>query len=138
MAFTGPGDDTSINRVAITTGDKYLSLYKYGKCQACRGNASVSSLYYSITRWPPCSDTSPRPTSVILRDPGGLVCFSVYLYQGCGVWSRATTSGRALDREVDRICCGWHHIWHYIGMGRYAVQQHLSWRPLVPTAVKVL
>ena len=94
MAFTGPGDDTSINRVAITDRDKYLSLYKSASAKACRGDASVSSLYYSDHSVATLQRYFPEAKLVvILRDPAARA-FSASRTNGHGVWSRATTSGR--------------------------------------------
>jgi hypothetical protein len=122
MAFTGPGDDTSINRVAITDRDKYLSLYKSASAKACRGDASVSSLYYSDHSVATLQRYFPEAKLVvILRDPAARA-FSAYSYQRARGLEPCDDFREALDREADRIRRGWHHIWHYIGMGRYAVQ----------------
>jgi hypothetical protein len=122
VAFTGPGDDVSINRVAVTDRDKYLSLYQSAGAKACRGDASVSTLYYSDHS----VDTLQRyfPDAklvVILRDPA-VRAFSAYSYQRARGLEPCDDFRDALDREADRIRSGWHHIWHYVGMGRYAGQ----------------
>ncbi len=122
LAFTGPGDDVSINRVAITDLDQYLSLYESAGAKACRGDASVSTLYYSdrsvgtLQRY-----FAEAKLVVILRDPAARA-FSAYSYQRARGLEPCDDFREALDREADRIHRGWHHIWHYAGMGRYAGQ----------------
>jgi hypothetical protein len=122
VAFTGPGDDITINRVAITDRDKYLSLYQSAGAKACRGDASVSTLYYSdhsvatLQRY-----FSEAKLVVILRDPAARA-FSAYSYLRARGVEPCDDFRDALDCEADRIRRGWHHIWHYVGMGRYARQ----------------
>jgi hypothetical protein len=58
---------------------------------------------------------------VILRDPAARA-FSAYSYQRARGLEPCDDFREALDREADRIRCGWHHIWHYMAMGRYAEQ----------------
>ena len=94
VAFTGPGDDISINRVAITDRDQYLSLYQSAGTKACRGDASVSSLYYSDHSVATLQQYFPEAKLVvILRDPAARASPPIRT-NGHGVWSRATTSGR--------------------------------------------
>ena len=122
VAFTGPGDDVSINRVAITDRDKYLSLYQSAGDKACRGDASVSTLYYSDHSVATLQRYFPEAKLVvILRDPAARA-FSAYSYQRARGLEPCDDFRDALDREADRIRRGWHHIWHYVGMGRYAGQ----------------
>jgi hypothetical protein len=122
VAFTGPGDDISINRVAITDRDQYLSLYQSAGTKACRGDASVSSLYYSDHSVATLQQYFPEAKLVvILRDPAARA-FSAYSYQRARGLEPCDDFREALDREADRIRCGWHHIWHYMAMGRYAEQ----------------
>jgi len=122
VAFTGPGDDVSINRVAITDRDKYLSLYQSAGAKACRGDASVSTLYYSDHSVATLQRYFPEAKLVvILRDPAARA-FSAYSYQRARGLEPCDDFRDALDREADRIRSGWHHIWHYMSMGRYAGQ----------------
>lgn len=122
VAFTGPGDDVSINRVAVTDRDKYLSLYDSAGGKVCRGDASVSTLYYADRSVPTLQRYfSEAKLVVILRDPA-VHAFSAYSYQRARGLEPFDDFRRALDSEAERIRRGWHHIWHYVGMGRYAAQ----------------
>jgi hypothetical protein len=122
VAFTGPGDDVSINRVAVTDSDKYLSLYHSAGRKVSRGDASVSTLYYADRSVPTLQRYfSEAKLVVILRDPAARA-FSAYSYQRARGLEPLDDFRRALDSEADRIRRGWHHIWHYVGMGRYAKQ----------------
>jgi Sulfotransferase domain len=122
VAFTGPGDDVSINRVAVTDSDNYLSLYHSADGKTCRGDASVSTLYYADRSVPTLQRYFPEAKLVvILRDPAARA-FSAYSYQRARGLEPCEDFRQALDSEADRIRRGWHHIWHYAGMGRYAAQ----------------
>jgi hypothetical protein len=122
MAFTGPGDDVSINRVAVTDREKYLSLYQSAGAKQSRGDASVSTLYYSERSVPTLQRYFPEAKLVvILRDPAARA-FSAYSYQRARGLEPCDDFREALDREEERIRQGWHHIWHYVAMGRYSRQ----------------
>ena len=45
--FTAPGDQHTINRVAVTDLDAYLGLYPQDHDYLALGDASVSTLYYA-------------------------------------------------------------------------------------------
>jgi hypothetical protein len=138
VAFTGPGDDISINRVAITDRDQYLSLYQSAGTKACRGDASVSTLYYSDHSVAALQQYfSEAKLVVILRDPAARA-FSAYSYQRARGLEPCDDFREALDREADRIRCGWHHIWHYMGMGRYAEQLSPFLETFGASRVKIL
>ncbi len=122
MAFTGPGDDASINRVAVTDPHKYLSLYQSAGAKKSRGDASVSTLYYADRSVPTLQNYFPEAKLVaILRDPSARA-FSAYSYQRARGLEPCDDFRDALGREEERIRRGWHHIWHYVGMGRYSRQ----------------
>jgi len=44
--FSGPGDDTTINRVAVTDVEQYRAHYPPGGGYRALGEGSVSTLYY--------------------------------------------------------------------------------------------
>src|SRR6476646_940700 len=47
VAFCGPGDDLVVNQADVTHVDDYYDLYRDAAGYAARGDASVSTLYYS-------------------------------------------------------------------------------------------
>jgi Sulfotransferase family len=120
--FTGPGDAVTINRAVVTDLDDYLALYRpSGRCRA-RGDASVSSLYYpeqtleTLTR-----HFADARVVAILREPGDRA-YSAYSYLRVRGFEPCDDFGAALALEPERIASGWHHLWHYVEMGRYARQ----------------
>ncbi len=122
VAFTGPGDDVTLNRVALPDLDDYIGLYRgSGGCRA-RGEGSVSTLYYSERG----VETLVRHFAdsrliVILRDPVERAFSSFQLLRARG-FEPCDDFEAALDLERERIAAGWHHLWHYAAMGFYARQ----------------
>jgi hypothetical protein len=119
--FRGPGDADTINRVAVTDREQYLSLYPSprGHYRAL-GEGSVSTLYYHHDAIPELLDMNPAIRVIIfLRDPVERA-FSSYQYmraRGLEVLPNFLT---ALAEEPRRRRENWHHIWHYSGMSLYA------------------
>jgi hypothetical protein len=120
--FTGPGDDDTINRVAVTDPDAYLALYADAGNRSVRGDASVSTLYYADTAVANIERYFPDARLVvILREPAERA-FSAYSYLRARGYEACDDFNDALALEPERRELGWHHIWHYVEMGRYAHQ----------------
>ncbi|MGB3827398.1 MAG: sulfotransferase, partial [Ornithinimicrobium sp.] len=70
-SFTGPGDSTSINRVATARTEDYLALYPRDPSHYdALGDGSVSTLYYYSRSIPEIQRLAPRAKMVvILREP---------------------------------------------------------------------
>jgi glycosyltransferase involved in cell wall biosynthesis len=120
-AFTGPGDDETINRLAITDEAGWRSLFAGHAELRHRGEGSVSTLYYAdesirnIQRH--CPDAK---MIVLLRDPVERAYSAHQYWRSRGFETETFTRG--LDLERERIEKGYHHIWHYTEMGRYSDQ----------------
>jgi hypothetical protein len=121
IAFTGPGDAESINRVGINDPNRYRALFAEASGYRARGEGSVSYLY---------SPRAPRRIAeqlpdvrliAVLRDPVERA-YSTYLYQVARGLEPAGSFAEALADEPRRIAEGWHHIWHYRAMGEYGAQ----------------
>ena len=121
IAFFGPGDAESINRVGINDLNRYRALFAGAGGYRARGEGSVSYLY---------SPRAPRRIAehlaevrliAVLRDPVERA-YSTYLYQRSRGLEPAATFADALADEPRRIAGGWHHIWHYRAMGDYGAQ----------------
>jgi hypothetical protein len=119
--FTGPGDRQTINRLAVTDRTAYSQLYRGARPDQLRGEASVSTLYYpgAITRLR--AEVPDARLICVLRDPADRA-FSAYAFMRTRGWEPLDTFEAALADEARRIDEGWHHIWHYTGMGRYGEQ----------------
>jgi hypothetical protein len=120
-AFTGPGDRQTINRLAVVDPQAYRELYRGAGPDQVRGEASVSTMYYpeAITR---ARDEVPEARLIcMLRDPVERA-FSAYGFMRTRGWEPCATFEEALADEPRRIAAGWHHIWHYVAMGRYGEQ----------------
>jgi hypothetical protein len=120
-AFTGPGDDRTINRLAITDRDRYLALFEPAPPGTLRGEASVSTLYYEQAHRRLREHNPQIKIICMLRDPADRA-FSAYSFMRTRTFEPYAEFERALDDEPQRIAAGWHHIWHYQAMGRYAEQ----------------
>jgi hypothetical protein len=117
--FTGPDDDTTINRVTVTDEEAYLALFD-GNGATARGEGSVSTLYYPEVAVPRLYRLNPDARIVlVLRDPVARA-FSSHQY----LLNRGSEPEpdflRAVQQEETRKALGWHHLWHYTGMSRYA------------------
>jgi hypothetical protein len=119
-AFTGPGDDATINRESITDLDRYLALYPSDGRYLARGEGSVSTLYYAEQSIPAIEELAPDARIVIvLRDPVNRA-FSSYQYLKVRGFEPEDDFLAAVDDEARRRELGWHHLWHYTGMSHYA------------------
>jgi hypothetical protein len=119
-AFTGPGDDTTINRLAITDRNEYLELYPDDDAFVALGEGSVSTLYYPGTAIPALKSLNPDVRVVImLRDPVDRA-FSSFQYLSVRGFEPLPDFLAAVDDEPRRRELGWHHLWHYTGMSHYA------------------
>ncbi len=121
LHFTGPGDDETINRRAVTDLRAYLKLFAGVGSETAVGEASVSYLYY---------DEAPRNIRrflgdariiAVLRQPAERA-FSNFQYLRATAREPLATFEQALDAEDERIRSGWHHIWHYRNLGYYGRQ----------------
>jgi hypothetical protein len=119
-AFSGPGDAETINRVAVTDPAAYRELYRGGETRAARGDASVSTLYYADVAGPRLKELNPEAKVVlVLRDPVDRA-FSSHQYLRNRGFEPEPDFLTAVADEPRRIEQGWHHLWHYTAMSRYA------------------
>ena len=122
MAFCGPGDDATINRVARTDKDAFLALFpeRGSASYAALGDGSVSSLYYHEHAIPAIQQINPAMKIVmVLRDPVDRA-YSSYQYLRVRGFEPVDDFLDAVALEQQRRDAGWHHLWHYTGMGYYA------------------
>jgi len=121
LAFTGPGDEETINRRAITDEPTWRELFAGPGPARLRGEGSVSTLYYHERAIENIRTYCPQVKMIVLlRDPVERA-YSAHQYWTSRGFETETFS-RALDLEDSRIRDGYHHIWHYTRMGRYAEQ----------------
>jgi hypothetical protein len=123
-AFTAPGDEHTINRVAVTDRERYLALFPTarpdGSPYTALGEGSVSTLYYPDESIPEILRLNPAMRVVVLlRDPVERA-HSAYGYMRARGLEPEEDFLAAVAREEERKAAGWHHIWHYTGMSRYA------------------
>lgn len=122
LDFRGPGDDATVNRLAVTDPDGYRALFAGSDAAVARGEGSVSTLYRAeeavdrIERFAPGAHVV-----VILREPAERA-FSAFQYLRARGFEPYEDFDRALDDEPRRIADRWQHLWHYVGMGRYGAQ----------------
>lgn len=121
--FSGPGDDDMINRRLVTDPETYLALYAGSQDVTARGDGSVSTLYH-----PAASIASIREYAApdvrlvcLLREPAARA-HSAYLYLRSRGYEHLDTFDAGLAAEQERIASGYHHMWHYRSMSRYAQQ----------------
>lgn len=118
-AFTGPGDD-AFNGVVVRDEQSYVALFAGGRDHRARGEGSVSTLYYSHVAGPRLHELNPRARIVlILREPVERA-FSSHQYLRNRGFEVEPDFLRAVESEPARKAAGWHHLWHYTGMSRYA------------------
>lgn len=117
--FRAPGDEATINRVAVTDEEEYLALYG-GSEHKCRGDGSVSTLYYHERAIPEILALNPQMRiAIILREPVDRA-YSAYQYMRARGFEPEETFLRAFGAEEERRRADWHHLWHYESMSRYA------------------
>lgn len=122
LDFKGPGDDLMVKRYSVTDPAQYSLLYRGTGAKAARGDASTSSLYYSDATVDNLNRYFPDARLVvILREPVARA-FSAFSYLRMrGFEPRADFLGAVKD-EREGLRADWHHLWHYVEMGRYARQ----------------
>jgi hypothetical protein len=119
-AFTAPGDDATINRVAVTDKDAYLALFAGSEQATARGDGAVSTLYYHDRALPEIAAVNPdMRVVIILREPVDRA-FSSYQYMRARGFEPEEQFSKALSAEAERQLAGWHHLWHYTAMSKYA------------------
>lgn len=133
LAFTGPGDDVTINAKAVLRADAWGAMYP-----APGGiDGSVSSLYYAPDAVAAIARHCPDAALIaILRRPAQRA-LSAHSYQTGKGWETLSFEA-ALAAEAERIEAGWHHIWHYRRMGHYAEQLEVFADAFGATRVLVL
>ena len=136
--FRGPGDDETVNRLAVTDPDAYRALFRAGaRCRA-RGEGSVTTLYRAADSVRRMRDFAPDAhVFVILRDPVHRA-FSAHQYLRARGFEPLEDFEAALDAEPRRIADRWQHLWHYAAMGRYGEQLATLADALGPDRVTVL
>jgi Sulfotransferase family len=138
VSFSGPGDDITVNRVSVTDPEDYLRLYQSSGRRAARGDASVSTLYYPEASLPNLQSYWPESRLIaILRSPCERA-FSAFCYLRARGFEPCEDFVEALAREDERRQLGWHHMWHYVAMSRYARQLRPFFERVGPAQVKVL
>jgi hypothetical protein len=120
--FRGPGDESLMNRITVTTLEGYQKLFATAQNKVAIGEGSVSTLYYHDQSIPNIKRYAPdAKLIVILRDPVERA-FSSFMYMTSRGLEPLKEFEAALDNEERRISENWHHIWHYVRMGHYAPQ----------------
>ena len=118
--FSGPGDDLTINKVLVRTRDAYEQLFSAAPPGSMTGEGSVSTLYYAEQATARLRELNRNARVVIvLREPVARA-FSSHQYLVNRGYEQETDFRRAVALEEERISAGWHHLWHYMAMSRYA------------------
>lgn len=118
--FTAPGDEHTINAVSVTDRDAYLALYPQQHSYAALGDASVSTLYRHREALPEVLAMNPAMRLVVLLREPVARAFSAHQYMRARGLEPVEDFLEAVALEEERIAAGWHHIWHYTAMSRYA------------------
>lgn len=119
-AYTGPGDDQTINRVVVSDREDYLRLYDAVTDEVATGEGSVSTLYLHRTAIPSMQELNAgMRVVVVLREPVARA-FSSHQYLLVRGFEPEPDFLAAVAAEQTRRDAGWHHLWHYTGMSRYA------------------
>lgn len=121
VRFTGPGDDKTINRVAIPDRRAYLSLYPSEPHEfVALGDGSVSTLVYHQRAIPEILTVNPEMRIIlILREPVARA-YSAFLYMKARGFEPCKDFVSALKEESRRREEGWHHLWWYTEMSKYS------------------
>lgn len=119
-AFSGPGDDITINAKAVVDARRYEALFDHVPAGALTGEGSVSTLYYSERAAPRLQALNPEVrVVVVLREPVARA-YSSHQYLLNRGFEPVPDFLEAVDAEDGRIASGWHHLWHYTAMSHYA------------------
>lgn len=117
--YRAPGDEATINRVSVTNQTAYLALFD-GADQRCRGEGSVSTMYFPGRSIPKILEINPDMRIVlILREPVDRA-FSAYQYMSARGFETEATFAGAVAAEASRRAANWHHLWHYTQMSLYS------------------
>lgn len=117
LAFTGPGDDVTINAKSVLDPAAWAAMYP----SPGGIDGSVSTLYYAAESVDAIARHCPDAALIaILRRPAQRA-LSAHSYQTGRGWETLPFEA-ALAAETERIDTGWHHIWHYRRMGLYGEQ----------------
>ena len=136
--FRGPGDDETVNRLAVTDADAYRALFRAGAGCRARGEGSVTTLYRAADSVRRMREFAPAAhVFVILRDPVHRA-FSAHQYLRARGFEPLEEFEAALDAEPRRIADRWQHLWHYAAMGRYGEQLSTFVDELGPERITVL
>lgn len=134
--FRGPGDDEMINREVVTDEAAYRALFRADAGPLARGEGSVSYLYYEDAAANIRRAVPEVRLVCILRNPADRA-YSAFRYVRARMYEPVADFREALSREEGRIEAGWHHIWHYRRMGRYADQLRRYYRLFDPEQIRV-
>ena len=138
LDFRGPGDDVLIERYSVTDHAQYLRLYHGAGARAARGEASTSSLYYSDATLDSLDRYFPDARLVVIfREPVARA-FSAFSYLRMRGFEPQTDFLNAVNDEREGLRADWHHLWHYVEMGRYATQFGRFIERFGPDRIKVL
>lgn len=119
VEFTGPGDE-SFNSEVVTSERDYRALFASAGDRPARGEGSVSSLYHHERAVPELLRLNPEARVVVLlREPVGRA-WSSHQYLRAQGREPEPDLLRAVADEGRRTAAGWHHLWHYTAMSRYA------------------
>jgi hypothetical protein len=135
--FTAPGDDHTINRVAVTERDAYLRLYPERHHYRALGEGSVSTLYYAAEAVPEALLMNPRMKFVVLLREPVARAYSAHQYMVARGLEPVPDFLEAVGLEEQRRRDGWHHIWHYTAMSRYADSLQLLQESVPPDQLGV-
>ena len=118
--FRGPGDDATVNQVAVTDRGAYLDLYQAKESYAAAGEGSVSTFYYHERSIPEIVSVNPQMRVVILlREPVDRA-YSSYQYLRALGFEPCDGFLAAVAQEDTRRRENWQHLWHYTQMSRYS------------------
>lgn len=118
--FTAPGDEHTINTVSVTDRDAYLDLYPQEHDYLALGDASVSTMYYHQDALPEVVDMNPAMRVVVLLREPVARAYSSHQYMRARGLEPVEDFLAAVELEEQRKSDGWHHLWHYTSMSRYA------------------
>lgn len=138
VSFAGPGDDVTINAKSVVDRDEYRRLFSDAGQAMVTCEGSVSTLYYGEDAAHRLDEEAPHAKLIcMLRNPADRA-WSAFNFMRSRLFEPEESFLRALDLEEERIAAGYHHMWHYKAMGRYAAQlRHFS-GPLSEGRLKVV